>query len=262
MYEVKIGDRTNPEPNTLRYFEKQFHLTSTSGGRCKVGVIFDADRMNEESQNALLKTLEEPPPETLLILGDRESGRAAADHPVALPAAAAADQPLRIFVPRSRGIDRGAESPGDEGARRPRARRRAGRRDLPVAAGLNSDATGVPPRSGRGGSMRRPRPATPRSSSASRRRRSTPGYGAYMKERGLFLSAIHSFASELYLLSSGIPFGELPNPELFPDGAAVGVPPDLGELVLKEADELLFTLRFNVNEELALRSFAVNAAMK
>ena len=24
MYEVKIGDRTNPEPNTLRYFEKQF----------------------------------------------------------------------------------------------------------------------------------------------------------------------------------------------------------------------------------------------
>lgn len=49
------------------------------------------------------------------------------------------------------------------------------------------------------------------------------GYGAYMKERGLFLSAIHSFASELYLLSSGIPFGELPNPELFPDGPPSGV---------------------------------------
>lgn len=49
-----------------------------------------------------------------------------------------------------------------------------------------------------------------------------------MKERGLFLSAIHSFASELYLLSSGIPFGELPNPELFPDGPPSGVPPIWG----------------------------------
>ena len=83
-----------------------------------------------------------------------------------------------------------------------------------------------------------------------------------MKEVGLFLRAMHCFASELYLLSSGIPFGEGPNPELFADGPPSGGPPDVGELVLKEADELLFTLRFNVKEELALRSFAVSAAMK
>ena len=68
MYFIKIGERGKPEPNTLRYFEEQFHLTSTGGANRKVGVIYDADRMNDESQNALLKTLEEPPPETLLIL--------------------------------------------------------------------------------------------------------------------------------------------------------------------------------------------------
>ncbi len=37
-------------------------------GRGKVAVIDPADRMNEESQNAFLKTLEEPPDGTLLIL--------------------------------------------------------------------------------------------------------------------------------------------------------------------------------------------------
>ncbi len=37
------------------------------GGR-KVAIIDDADWLNEESANALLKTLEEPPPDSVLIL--------------------------------------------------------------------------------------------------------------------------------------------------------------------------------------------------
>lgn len=37
-------------------------------GRTKVGLLEPADRMNTNSNNALLKTLEEPPQETLLIL--------------------------------------------------------------------------------------------------------------------------------------------------------------------------------------------------
>ncbi|HPD17603.1 MAG TPA: DNA polymerase III subunit delta' [Planctomycetota bacterium] len=37
-------------------------------GRYKVFVVVDADRMTEEAQNCLLKTLEEPPPHSLLIL--------------------------------------------------------------------------------------------------------------------------------------------------------------------------------------------------
>lgn len=68
MYFIKIGERGKPEPNTLRYFEEQFHLTSTGGANRKVGVIYDADRMNDESQNALLKTLEEPDGRTAFFL--------------------------------------------------------------------------------------------------------------------------------------------------------------------------------------------------
>ena len=37
-------------------------------GRYKVFVVSEADRMTEEAQNCLLKTLEEPPPHSLLIL--------------------------------------------------------------------------------------------------------------------------------------------------------------------------------------------------
>jgi DNA polymerase-3 subunit delta' len=37
-------------------------------GSGKAAIIDDADRMNEESQNAFLKTLEEPPPRTVIVL--------------------------------------------------------------------------------------------------------------------------------------------------------------------------------------------------
>ncbi|HOB73002.1 MAG TPA: DNA polymerase III subunit delta' C-terminal domain-containing protein [Phycisphaerae bacterium] len=39
-----------------------------SRGRAKVFIVREAERMNDEAQNALLKTLEEPPPDTFIIL--------------------------------------------------------------------------------------------------------------------------------------------------------------------------------------------------
>ena len=44
-----------------------FSMTSYAGG-WKAAVILFADRMNLNAQNALLKTLEEPPPQSLLVL--------------------------------------------------------------------------------------------------------------------------------------------------------------------------------------------------
>ena len=41
---------------------------SCSYGQSKVAIIYDADRMNEKASNGLLKTLEEPPPNTVIIL--------------------------------------------------------------------------------------------------------------------------------------------------------------------------------------------------
>lgn len=51
----------------IRSLEQSLHLAAP-GGACKVGVIVETDRMNEQAANAFLKTLEEPPKRTLLLL--------------------------------------------------------------------------------------------------------------------------------------------------------------------------------------------------
>ncbi len=53
--------------DSIRELEKSLHVVA-GGSRWKVGVICDADRMIPASENAFLKTLEEPPPRTLLLL--------------------------------------------------------------------------------------------------------------------------------------------------------------------------------------------------
>lgn len=51
----------------MREFCTRMALKATRGGR-KVGVVEDADDFNEESANSFLKTLEEPPAGSLLVL--------------------------------------------------------------------------------------------------------------------------------------------------------------------------------------------------
>ena len=69
---IRIGkkeDRSKgmlPE-NTMRRLIDDLQKTSNQGGY-KVAIIYEAERMNKESANAFLKTLEEPPPDTILFL--------------------------------------------------------------------------------------------------------------------------------------------------------------------------------------------------
>jgi DNA polymerase-3 subunit delta' len=51
----------------MREFCAQLALTPVRGAR-KIGIVADADNFNDESANSFLKTLEEPPPGTLLLL--------------------------------------------------------------------------------------------------------------------------------------------------------------------------------------------------
>ena len=53
--------------DAVRKFQNRFYLKAAAGVT-KVGLIVEADRMQIQAQNAFLKTLEEPPPGTLLIL--------------------------------------------------------------------------------------------------------------------------------------------------------------------------------------------------
>lgn len=62
---VRIGNAE--EHNTMRKLVLDVQKSSNQGGR-KVGILFEADRMNIQSANAFLKTLEEPPAGTTLFL--------------------------------------------------------------------------------------------------------------------------------------------------------------------------------------------------
>jgi len=63
----KSGPAKELRIDTIREMQHTVGL-SPYMGRYKVYIIGDADKMNEEAANALLKTLEEPPPQTVLIL--------------------------------------------------------------------------------------------------------------------------------------------------------------------------------------------------
>jgi DNA polymerase-3 subunit delta' len=62
--ELLVGDKEHRRQEGLLH---QIGLKPFMGGR-KIAVIDDADYLNAEGANALLKTLEEPPPQSVLIL--------------------------------------------------------------------------------------------------------------------------------------------------------------------------------------------------
>jgi len=69
---IKIGSESERvagewPKNSMRRLVIDLQKSSNQGGR-KVGIVFEADRMNHSSANAFLKTLEEPPDGTILFL--------------------------------------------------------------------------------------------------------------------------------------------------------------------------------------------------
>ncbi len=260
-YQIQVGDRENPEPNSVRYFEQQFYLTEVSGAAAKVGIIHEADRMNVEAQNALLKTLEEPPRETLLVLTTGNPG-------ALLPTTRSRCQPLVILRNFRKFRFAGAERLGPTlaklcfGAERDLAAAEAGARGLiEVASALKATAE-----------TRIEQEWQPRLAAAAQvdealvkrldRQREAAAAGAYIRDRNDFLCLVHSFIGQLLVLAQGGRRELLPNPELL-DGVELParIDPEAALRWQREADDLLYHMRFNVNEGLALRTFAVNLVM-
>ena len=73
LFWVERGpDDTRVRIGQIRALQNALRLRSTEGGR-RAAVIADAEWMNQEAQNALLRVLEEPPPQTTLVLATRTS---------------------------------------------------------------------------------------------------------------------------------------------------------------------------------------------
>ncbi len=65
--QIVIGDALREVPRGVRNLVAELAYLPVEGGH-RVAIIEHAERMNEDAQNALLKTLEEPPPAVSLIL--------------------------------------------------------------------------------------------------------------------------------------------------------------------------------------------------
>jgi DNA polymerase III subunit delta' len=73
-YEIQIPKSNFIKINSVRNLKRVSSLTSAEGS-WKVFLVFDADKMNAEASNSLLKTLEEPTEKTLLVLTTSEKDR-------------------------------------------------------------------------------------------------------------------------------------------------------------------------------------------
>lgn len=62
-----VGKSRLIKVDDIRKMEKSFYVAARPG-KWKVGVILNADRLNDASENAFLKTLEEPPAGCLLLM--------------------------------------------------------------------------------------------------------------------------------------------------------------------------------------------------
>ncbi len=65
--QIVIGKRENDPRRGVRDVVEELALAPLEG-RVRVAIVERADRMNEEAQNAFLKTLEEPPPDSVIVL--------------------------------------------------------------------------------------------------------------------------------------------------------------------------------------------------
>ena len=72
--QVVIGDSARPAGRGVRNLIAELAYLPVEGGH-RVAIVEHAERMNEDAQNALLKTLEEPPPRTTIILCADEEDR-------------------------------------------------------------------------------------------------------------------------------------------------------------------------------------------
>lgn len=261
-FQIRVGEIGKPEPNTVRRFISDLSLTSSSAYPLKIGIIENADRMNDAAQNAFLKTLEEPPPQTLLIL-------LSANISALLPTTRSRCQ--LIDLPDS-GIS--ASSTGDKrifellaelifsGHDDLAAAESAANDMISIFNQIQSEAEEKSREDFSGEYQIAEQLDDPVFLKTLEERRISAAYGDYIKTRREYLSSIYAFCAQCYMLSRGIKRDELPDPEIFENlSIPETISPERGAEILAEADKLQYAMRFNISENLAIRAFATALAV-
>ncbi|MBO5762118.1 MAG: hypothetical protein J6S53_11335 [Lentisphaeria bacterium] len=262
--EIVIGKDTS-DIDTLRWFEAQFHLSASTSCGWKIGVIQEADTMNESAQNAFLKTLEEPPGKCFFLLTTSRASRLLPTIRSRCQILYLTDNQCEYDFPRwgdVPGLLAHLVEPCEK------------EQSLVVATDTAQSLIGIASSLFQAAREEAEEQWAPKMEQAKElesagmkllEKRLEGATGSrYRRSREQFMSLIHTWCALLALRSCNIDIENLPNKEI---AETLGTLPErVGEKrafkILDHAGELLKSLQVNVNDELALRSFCLNAAIK
>lgn len=262
--QILIGD-SDDDPDTLRNFQHNFYLSSSTVSGWKIGFIQDCDSMNENAQNAFLKTLEEPPEKCLFVL---TSGRPGALLPTIRSRCqilTLTDNHCEYDLTPFPGIREILTKLVCNAANDLVAAEDCTVALLEIAGTLNDKAKAAAEEKWK------PRlEAAQQLESAGlkqlEKRRDGEAGCEYRRLREQFISIVHTFFAQLALLAGGMGKEILPNPEIMefyfqsPEREKIKERDALRMLSL--AEKLCDTLRTNVSDTLALRTFCLAVAIK
>ncbi|HBM16105.1 MAG TPA: hypothetical protein DD381_07185 [Lentisphaeria bacterium] len=259
---ILIGDNDR-EPNTMRWFQSRFYYSSlSSSGSKKLGIIYEADRILIQAQNAFLKTLEEPPANSHFIL--------CTDNPKALlPTVLSRCHKISLLTNKVSYEFKHAKDLFDSLRRIVSSEKNISNagKEIEILCGIFTDikneaekeiAAEFDEKARRSGE-----------SASDIKKYLTPAKDAavsagYMLRREELINAIVTWFSQLYQLSLGISHSNLPNGEIIDEKIiAEANVDDLKVLAyLEYAERLSWVLKFNIDDTLAVHEFVMNSFFK
>lgn len=255
--QIQIG-KDKETPDSMRWFESQFYFRSSDG--VKIGIINDAECMNEQSQNAFLKTLEEPPPETLFMLVSEFPSKL-------LPTVRSRCQLLSLLTNRCHYTQNFIEAlPPILASLQTIARNnlphaeRAAAQLIEIAKGLKDEAARISAAQEDQTEEADQSEWTSAEKKWLEARNDAAVQSIYLSLRKSLVSAVYDWFALSWQRSAGIPEAQLANPELHRFIPAEVTDEFFCRKQLECAEALTVNFRYNVNEELCLRSFCLDAA--
>lgn len=241
---------------SMREFEHIVSL-STPHGLLKVGMIVEAERMNDNAQNAFLKTLEEPPADTMLML-------LTVNARMLLPTIKSRCQTLALLRNKQ-----DYATVGEQGLFKylMLLRRQAGASNaIRAAAGITKILAAQHAIAEEIAKANRDT-TWDNVDDAKIAKQLEEEFAAkveaeYVKQRGIITGAIQAWFLQRMLLASGASKELLPNPEMF-DGIELAVgSPDEASQDIKYVEDFLKCLAGNVDEKLALDTLCLSVCEK
>ena len=261
---IQIGEDEN-DPDTMRWFEGLFYLSSMTESGWKFGIVHDAECLTEQAQNAFLKTLEEPPEKCAFVL---TSGNPS----LLLPTTRSRCQILRLTDDACSYSFPGMDEMPDiltelllHGRNDLSVAGECATRLLKIAEGLSDSAEKMVNEKWKV-KLENSENLDSTGKKLLEKRINGEVSCEYLRLRDEFLSALHTFYAQLILVREGVPPEQLPNRELLKKIVSAGeihhIELETLYKILEFSENLLRAMRTNANDDLAIRAFCLKAAFK